>query len=556
VDRALALDGDRVRAVAWHPEHGRSGQVEEFSIAALPARLAEEPADTRWVWADAAELYPRLLRAGTRVSQAVDLRLTHQILRRARAASRSPMATAADSAWDAPPLPLDDPGAGETLFETAPAGSLDLAEIIAEHERQQHTLATLPDPHRGKLRLLCHAESIGGLIAQELNHAGVPFSAAHHDRQLRELLGDPGPWGGRPSRMEALCQQVRAALNSPQLNPDSPVELIRALRRAGLQVTSTRQWELEQLDHPAIAPLLEYKKLARLHSANGWTWLDTWVRDGRFRSDWVAGGVVTGRWASRGGGALQLPRQIRSAVRAEPGWSLVVADAAQLEPRVLAAMAADEAMAQACRGADLYQGLVDAGVIETRQQAKIAVLAAMYGSTSGEAGALLPRLARAYPRAMGVVESAARAGERGEQVTTWLGRTSPVPGQWWQDAQAGAQQPDSGREEERRARQAGRDWGRFTRNFVVQGTAAEWALCWLGDLRRRLSTIRDDEGAAPELVYFLHDEVMVHSPAGCADEVAEAVRAAARRAGELLFGRFPIEFALGVAVVDSYEKAK
>ena len=42
---------------------------------------------------------------------------------------------------------------------------------------------------------------------------------------------------------------------------------------------------------------------------------------------WVAGGVVTGRWASRGGGALQLPQQIRSAVRAEPGWRLVVADA-------------------------------------------------------------------------------------------------------------------------------------------------------------------------------------------------------------------------------------
>ena len=31
-----------------------------------------------------------------------------------------------------------------------------------------------------------------------------------------------------------------------------------------------------------------------------------------------------------------------------------------------------------------------------------------------------------------------------------------------------------------------RAWGRFTRNFVVQGTGAEWALCWLADLRNRL----------------------------------------------------------------------
>lgn len=549
----LAVDGDHALLRRWP---GDPTAVDVVPMTELPARVAAAAPGTRWVWADSAEVYPRLLRAGVTVAQAVDLRLVHQILRRARVATDGPVATAPPSQWDADPLPADDPGAGDTLFDTAPVASLGLAEVTAEHDAQQRTLAGLADGVRERLRLLCHAESIGGLIAQELNRAGVPFSVAHHDQLLRQLLGEPGPWGGRPVRMEQLCQQIRAALGAPQLNPDSPVDLMRALRRAGLQVASTRQWELEQIDHPAIAPLLEYKKLSRLHSANGWAWRDAWVRDGRFRSDWVAGGVVTGRWASRGGGALQLPRQVRSAVRAEPGWSLVVADAAQLEPRVLAAMAADEAMALACRGADLYQGLVDAGVIETRQQAKIAVLAAMYGSTSGEAGALLPRLARAYPRAMAVVESAARAGERGEQVTTWLGRTSPVPGQWWQDAQAGAQLPESGREEERRARQVSRDWGRFTRNFVVQGTAAEWALCWLGDLRRRLADIRDEAGAAPELVYFLHDEVMVHSPDGCAEQVAVAVRDAARRAGELLFGRFPIEFALNVAVVDSYDRAK
>src|SRR5699024_5975711 len=124
-----------------------------------------------------------------------------------------------------------------------------------------------------------------------------------------------------------------------------------------------------------------YKKLARLYSANGWSWMADWVHDGRFRPDWIAGGVVTGRWASRGGGALQLPRQIRSAVRADPGWSLVVADAAQLEPRVLAAMAGDTVMARACQGTDLYQGLVDHGIVDTREHAKIGVLAAMYGST-------------------------------------------------------------------------------------------------------------------------------------------------------------------------------
>ena len=72
-------------------------------------------------------------------------------------------------------------------------------------------------------------------------------------------------------------------------------------------MTDTRSWTLEQLDHPGIPALLEYKKLSRLLPANGWSWLDTWVRDGRFRPYFLPGGVVTGRWASNGGGALSVP---------------------------------------------------------------------------------------------------------------------------------------------------------------------------------------------------------------------------------------------------------
>ena len=82
---------------------------------------------------------------------------------------------------------------------------------------------------------------------------------------------------------------------------------------------------------PAIEPLLAFKKLSRLHAANGWAWLDAWVKDGRFQPEYVVGGVVSGRWASRGGGALQIPRQIRGAVHADPGHKLIVADASQLE---------------------------------------------------------------------------------------------------------------------------------------------------------------------------------------------------------------------------------
>ena len=92
------------------------------------------------------------------------------------------------------------------------------------------------------------------------------------------------------------------------------------------------------------------------------------------------GGVVSGRWATRGGGALQIPRLLRSAVVADPGHRLVVADAGQLEPRVLAAMSGDAGLAAAAAGGDLYAALARDAFGGDRQRAKIALLAAMYGA--------------------------------------------------------------------------------------------------------------------------------------------------------------------------------
>ena len=175
----------------------------------------------------------------------------------------------------------------------------------------------------------------------------------------------------------------------------------------------------------------------------------------------------------------------------------------------------------------------------------------MYGATSGESGRLLPRLARSYPQAIAFVEAAARAGERGEVVTTRLGRSSPPGASASYDETASAADVV-------RARNQARSWGRFTRNFVVQGRAAEWALCWLGGLRPRLRALGGDIGLVhePHLVFFLHDEVVIHTPEHLAGPVAEAVRAAAADAGRLLFGALPVTFPLTVATVDHYAQAK
>jgi DNA polymerase-1 len=517
-----------------------------------PADLADwvaerEPEKPRWVWNDTSHWYPPLLAAGTRVERALDLRLCRRILRMSTATAGTPLASAPLDEWDEP-TPAR-PGATDALFDLEPA-TAD-ADPVAELRRQRLAVEAAPVP--GKINLLLAAESVGALAAAEMRFAGLPWNAAEHERILTAILGPRPRAGARPAVMEQVLAQVRAAIDDPSLNPDSPVELLKGLQRAGLQVTSTRSWELKEVEHPVIAPLLEYKKLARLLSANGWNWLDQWVADGRFRPTYVPGGVVTGRWASDGGGALQLPKQIRGAVVADPGWTFVVADAAQLEPRVLAAISGDTAMARAGQATDMYQGMVDSGAVETRPQAKYGMLGAIYGGTTGESGRMRPRIERAFPTAFAYVEAAARAGEQGQVVSTWLGRSSP-------HGANPAYNETATDAETRRARTQAAAWGRFTRNFVVQGTAAEWALCWIGALRRRLWDLVGEGAepltARPHLVFFLHDELIVHTPVEHAPAVAEALRGAAADAGRLMFGSIPVEFALSVSVVDTYSDAK
>lgn len=555
--RTALLDGEGVEL------RRESVPVADFASWVAAHETSSAP---RWVWNDTPRWYADVLGRGQRVARCHDLRLSHAILRDSSLVTDASALRRARE-WDAAPyVPAE--AAAPALFELdldvglAPTGPLeDLEAALGEFSRQRAAIADSVDP--GRLRLLIAAESAGALIAEELRAAGVPWDAAEHDRVLVEALGERPTGGGQPANLAAAAARVRAALGDPAASLDSQPKLLRALHRAGVLVESTSRWELAEQQHPVVEPLLEYKKLARLLSANGWGWLEEWVEAGRFRPVYVPGGVVTGRWASSGGGALQLPRQLRAAVRADPGWKLVVADVAQLEPRVLAAMASDTALAAAARGRDLYAGIVDSGAVATRQEAKIALLGAMYGATTGESGRLVPRLRLIYPRAMQLVDDAARAGEDGGVVSTWLGRTSPPPSGQWSAAQSRATEAEASGADETRARRWARDRGRFTRNFVVQGTAAEWALSWLADLRGRLHALPEvgEQDAAPRsgavferrphLAFFLHDEVIVHTPAAIAEQTAEAVTQAADAAGRLLFGEFPVDFRLDVRIADT-----
>jgi hypothetical protein len=523
----------------------------------------------RWVWPSAAWCYPDLLSAGVRVARCHDIALVEALLlgRDGRQGETATLAAAwarlrgerlprQAAAASGAPLAAALPVAQQALFERAetewPDADILLDALAAVYADQLARIATGDAPAR--LRLLAAAESAGALAAAEMGFDGLPWRSDVHDELLAGLLGPRPARGERPRRLAGLADQITAAFGGRPVNPDSPSQLVRAFAADGVSVSSTRSEVLRGVDHPAVPLLLQYKELARLHAAHGWAWLDSWVAAGRFRPEYVVGGVVSGRWATNGGGALQIPRVLRRAVVADPGWTLVVGDAAQLEPRVLAALAGDRAFAQAAAAGDLYTELAGAFGGD-RGKAKVALLSAMYGGAGGEAGQLLAVLRRRFPDAAGYVEAAARAGEEGRVVRSVLGRTCPPPSAAWRSATASATEPGAARSV--RAR------GRFTRNFVVQASAADWALVLIACLRPRLAALGAPAGPGgpggpgrAHLVFFQHDEVIVHCEEGLAEPVVAAIDSAAREAGRLVFGSTPVRFPVTTAVVRCYADAK
>ncbi|MFD7436515.1 bifunctional 3'-5' exonuclease/DNA polymerase [Streptomyces sp. NPDC059861] len=528
----------------------------------LAAAVRGRPHVTRWVWQSTAEVYPRLLATGVRVERCYDIEDAETLLLGHEGRYGEPRSAAAALArLRGGPVPPDppqraaEPGAQSPLFE--PQGRhLPLDDLIAVYAEQQrrHDRAAHPD----RMRLLTAAESAGMLVAAEMNRAGVPWSAEVHREVLHELLGERYTGGGEPRRLAELAEEVSTAFGR-RVRPDLPADVIKAFAQAGIKVGSTRRWEIESLDHPAVKPLVEYKKLYRIWVAHGWSWLQGWVRDGRFRPEFLAGGTVTGRWVTNGGGALQIPKVIRRAVVADPGWRLVVADADQMEPRVLAAISRDPGLMEvAGRESDLYQSVSDRAFSGDRAQAKLAVLGAVYGQTSGDGLKNLAALRRRFPKAVAYVDDAARAGEEGRLVRTWLGRTCPPAAGAGEDAGEEAGIPVTAAEEEPDSQQwvpgyastNARARGRFARNFVVQGSAADWTLLLLAALRRTCADL------AAELVFFQHDEVIVHCPQEEAETVVAAIREAGALAARLTFGQTPVRFPFSTAVVECYADAK
>lgn len=394
-----------------------------------------------------------------------------------------------------------------------------------------------------------HAESVTALLCAELETSGLPLD----ERVALEILAEAvGPRartireedGHRAQRDEAVLELLDPRQD---VNLRNSSEVKAMLRRLDIDVADTRAWRLEQVrgSHPVIDALLTWRKAERIATTYGYRWLDEHVRDGRLRGDWSSADGSAGRMTASAG-LHNLPADMRSAIAADPDHCFIRADLGQIEPRVLAAVSGDSAFIAATRQDDLYAEVAGQLQVE-RDVAKLAVLGAMYGATTGESAHALRRLETTYPIAMDFLERAARSGRERIDLTTIGGRRIRLSGSPDDRDNNDGDNPVPDLDA---AQSAAAARGRYARNAVIQGAAAEFFKVWAIIVRRRARPL----GA--EVVLCLHDELLVHAPVTHASATVQIVLEAIDEAAHFWSPSPAVRFVADVSVIGRWSEAK
>lgn len=403
---------------------------------------------------------------------------------------------------------------------------------------QEQRLANLRD--RPKALSTARSESAAELLCSELSADGLPMDRAVAESIIASFVGP------RPRTETEAAEQRRARdaevlrhSSNPSYDLRNPAQVKSLLRGIGVELPDTRAWRLEAIraSHPLIDALLEWRKAERIATTFGYGWLDEHLgSDGRLRGEWSVSDGAAGRMTATAG-LHNMPANLRSAIIATADHVFVRADLGQIEPRILAAVSGDGALAIAARQDDMYLP-VAAQLGVDRATAKVAVLGAMYGQTTGHGAVALRALEKAYPVAMRYLTDADVAGQVGRDIRTYGGRL----------VRMGSASSDELSDRDNRSRAAAQ--GRYGRNAMIQGAAAEFFKVWAVMVRARAAELD------AEIVLCLHDELLVHAPTNYGDAVAQMVVDCLAEAARHWAPDGAVKFVADVSVIRRWSDSK
>jgi DNA polymerase I-like protein with 3'-5' exonuclease and polymerase domains len=230
--------------------------------------------------------------------------------------------------------------------------------------------AALMLPLREKLETRVKDFKLEGIAAIEFECV-LPLAAM----ELAGMSVDAACWRAQAAKVQAqhdvLSDELKRELaagvrqltlfgDPPNINLDSPAQVIEALENIGIKIEGTRSWQLQPLarEHPAVAKLLEYRSVQKLLTSYGPAFLDhIHPVTGRVHSDFRQLGALGGRMSCSEPNLQQVPNTLdyRGCFRAPAGRKLVIADYSQIELRILADWSQDTALVKALiSGEDLH----------------------------------------------------------------------------------------------------------------------------------------------------------------------------------------------------------
>ena len=370
-------------------------------------------------------------------------------------------------------------------------------------------------------------------VLAELEFNGIKVDQPYL-RQLGEEFG---------KKIDQLEQQIHA-LAGHAFNIDSPQQLATVLfDEIGLPVvkkTKTgRSTDVEVLNqlaatHELPAAIIEYRQFAKLKN----TYVDALLelvhpQTERIHTSFMQDVAATGRLSSKDPNLQNIPvrteagRKIRSAFLAgQKDWRLLAADYSQIELRVLAHYAQDEALLSAFTNDEDIHARVAAEVAgvdladvtsEMRRRAKAINFGIIYGQSpfglakaldisQEEAAAFIDAYFQRYPGVDRFITEVLDQAHRTRSVSTILGRRRPVQGVRGAEARADSRQrilPE-----------------RIAVNTVIQGSAADIIKLAMINLYRRLQA----ENTPAWMLLQIHDELVLEAPQDEIERLAEIVR--------------------------------
>jgi DNA polymerase-1 len=273
---------------------------------------------------------------------------------------------------------------------------------------------------------------------------------------------------------------------------------------------------------------------------------------GRVHTSFNQAVAATGRLSSSDPNLQNIPvrtelgREIRKAFVAEPGCVLISADYSQIELRVLADLAGDEALIDAFKRNEDIHDRTAAAIFgtdsgrdrkEMRNTAKMVNYALLYGKTAftlskdigvtqQAAQAFIDAYFAGFPGVRAFIDRTLEDARATGVVKTSFGRRRPVPDVTSKNGQV---------------RQAAE---RVAVNMPIQGTAADILKRAMLDVQQALeSRPRPASGPAARMILTVHDELLFEVPRAEADDVAALVKRCMEAAAPL---KVPLTVEVGI----------